>query len=241
MVANDGLNFATLLASSVHDMKNNVGMMIHQLTQLSEKLSEDIGEVKELDVIGIEANQLNQSLIQLLAIYKLEQNLYSVPSQEVFLDEFCEDFQAAHQAMLSAFGVELIIDCEDGEQEWVFDADLLQSVLSTLLCNVFQLKQKNDDVGVVKLCTSVQTIDQQQYLKVSLDDDGPGFDSEHWGRFVPEQKGVQFATGNSGLGLYFSHLVAEHHHSDSVKGFLQLGESEKLGGASVSFFLPVLN
>lgn len=235
MAISERLDFATLLATSVHDMKNNVGLMIHQLAQLSEEL----GERSEFDAIGLQASQLNQSLIQLLAIYKLEKNLYASSADDVFLDEFCEDFDVAHEAMLGALDIDLNIQLEDADLEWSFDRLLMQSVLATLLCNVLQLKQQSDKpISSVCLDISTQEIEQVTYLKVSLDDNGPGFDSEQWGRFMPQQKAVEFSTGSCGLGLYFSHLVALHHHVGSHQGFLQLGESESLGGASVSFYLP---
>ncbi len=119
------------------------------------------------------------------------------------------------------------------------DASLLQSVLATLLCNIMQLKQQGEEsVSSVKLVCSTQQIDAVTFLKISLEDDGPGLDSELWGRYAPQQSAVQFDSGNSGLGLYFSHLVAEHHCVEGVNGFLQLGESHTLGGASISLFIP---
>lgn len=230
----DNLDFSTLLACSVHDMKNNVGLMINQLAQLQEQL----GERTELDVLGMQASQLNQSLIQLLAVYKLEQNLYLPPTEEVYLDELCEDFQASHHAMLEALDIELVTDCEM-DIPWTLDEALLQSVLATLVSNILQLKQQQPDtVSAIILRTTTQEVEGQCYLKISIDDDGPGFDSELWGHFEPKLTGVKFTSGNSGLGLYFSHLVARHHQQNGQQGFLQLGESEALGGASVSFYLP---
>lgn len=228
------LDFSTLLASSVHDMKNTVGMMIVQLSQLQS----GVGEREELEVLGMQASQLNQSLIQLLALYKLEQQLYLPPSEEVYLDEFCEDFAAHHQSMLEALQLKLSVD-NDVDTEWTLDPALIQSALATLVTNILQLKQQRQlPVSCVKLRVDTAAVAQASWLRISLEDDGPGFAPERWGHFQPQRSGIEFSTGSSGLGLYFSHLTATHHRQGEHLGFIELGQSETLGGARVSFYIP---
>ena len=234
MASKPALQFSTLLASSVHDMKNTVGLMISQL----ESLQAQVGERAELDVLGLQVNQLNNSLMQLLAVYKLEQQLYPAPLEDFYLDEFCEDVLAAHQPLLEAMGLHLQADYPR-DTSWTLDTGLLMAVVSTLFTNVMQLAQQQDaEVSELLLSVEPLTWDGMPYLRISVEDNGPGFADDRCGIFEPRQAAVEFTTGSSGLGLYFSYLVACHHQHEQHRGFLELGQSTALGGARVSLYLP---
>ena len=54
----------------------------------------------------------------------------------------------------------------------------------------------------------------------------------------PADSPVSFLTGSTGLGLYFSSLVAGAHTRDGRKGYVCTANGGKWGGSVFSLFLP---
>ena len=67
------LDFSFVLASSVHDMKNSLGMLLNTLSNVIATYPPSSPEqAKSYAVLEYEAARINSELIQLLSIYRLE-------------------------------------------------------------------------------------------------------------------------------------------------------------------------
>ena len=68
--------FSIILASTVHDMKNSLGMMSKTLESVLTDLPEEIRNQsnKQYAVLQYEHSRVNNLLMQLLAIYKIDNN-----------------------------------------------------------------------------------------------------------------------------------------------------------------------
>ncbi|MFO7704072.1 MAG: sensor histidine kinase, partial [Halopseudomonas sp.] len=59
----DGLDFSTVIASTVHDMKNSLGMLMQAYQQWSADLPADLANHRERGVIEYESLRLNGMLV----------------------------------------------------------------------------------------------------------------------------------------------------------------------------------
>ena len=69
---NDNTNmFDTLLASTVHDMKNSLSLLMNDLEVMGSKLERSDENRQTVSSLRYEASRINISLMELLALYKL--------------------------------------------------------------------------------------------------------------------------------------------------------------------------
>ncbi len=82
------LDFSTVIASTVHDMKNSLAMLMRAHSQWLANLPGPSRQSAEQGVIEFEFAHLNGMLVQLLGLYKLGVN--QMPLQPAYheLDDF---------------------------------------------------------------------------------------------------------------------------------------------------------
>src|SRR3954471_12288506 len=67
------VSFSFVLASSVHDMKNSLGMLINTLADVMSKYPPQNQEhAKSYSILEYEAARINSELVQLLSLYRLD-------------------------------------------------------------------------------------------------------------------------------------------------------------------------
>ena len=225
MTDDSKLDFSTLLASSVHDMKNSIGLLMHQITQLQSQ-----AEDQQLDLgqLQFEATRLNNYLIQLLTLYKFEQDQLALQLDEHYLDEFVEDLVLMNQPILQPWGISI-------EQQvptdlcWNFDRQLLVGLLSNIFTNVIRYANSRVLINLRK---------DQGMLRIQIEDDGPGYPKKMLGELTQGSMGVDFVSGSTGLGLYFSVQVAALHQRAGHHGRVVLSNGSSLGGGCFELILP---
>ena len=73
IVEHPEIDFATVLASAVHDMKNSLCMLLQSMESLQQSLAPESNSAsQELARIHYEATRLNTNLLQLLSLYRIE-------------------------------------------------------------------------------------------------------------------------------------------------------------------------
>jgi len=225
MVHSSQLDFSTLLASTVHDMKNSIGLLMHQITQLQSQVDEqgvDLGQLQ------FEATRLNNYLIQLLTLYKFEQEQLAVQVDEHYLDEFVEDLVLINQPILQPWGIQ-IEQHVAADLCWNFDRQLLSGVLSNIFTNV---------IRYAKSRVLIDFSEDQGMLRIRIEDDGLGYPKKMLGELSERPMGVDFVSGSTGLGLYFSVQVAALHQRDELRGRVLLSNGGELGGGCFELILP---
>ncbi|WP_421861789.1 sensor histidine kinase [Motiliproteus sp.] len=225
-MSNDAkLDFATLLASSVHDMKNSIALMMHQINQLPPQTDDSGVDVGRLQ---LEANRLNNSLIQLMMLYKVENQQYQSLFDEHYLDEFIEDVVLMNQPTLEPWGI-AIEQQVDPDLCWTFDKNLVVGVLGNIVTNVIRYARSK---------VLIQVRESDGFLSLAVEDDGPGYPDPMLGELEKRRMGVDFGSGSTGFGLYFSVLVAEHHRQGDRCGRVRLSNGGQLGGGCFELILP---
>lgn len=217
------------LASSVHDMKNSISVMIGVIKKfLAITPPEEAENYQEMANMLYETQRINGNLIQLLTLYKFSNDIYPFAMEQVDLNEFA-DAAASHVApLLNSKNIDLDIDIEEGCLG-EFDVDLITGVVVHAMNNAAHYTK-----DTIRLAAHM--VDDA--LEIRVEDNGRGFPQQMIEEGIAAMRGINFSTGSTGLGLYFSAAVAKMHHSKAEAGSIRLENGGKLGGGCFVMRLP---
>jgi len=220
--------FETLLASTVHDMKNSLSLLLSQLDEISEKLDGETETRRSVSGLRYQASRINVSLMELLSLYKLEKEQIGVHVSDVFVADFIEDCIAVHSQLAAHQDIELSMNCDD-ELMWLFDSDLVGIALNNVIGNCLRYTQSR---------VSVSASIQEGRLTIQVDDDGRGYPDAMIDHLEQVAGDINVNTGSTGLGLYFAHTIAQRHRRQGKQGDIKLSNNGTLGGGSFVISLP---
>ncbi len=222
--------FATVLASTIHDMKNSLGLMLQSLEALLDELpDENLEQQDRGTILRYEAARINTSLVQLLALYQLDNNLLAVHLNDNVVIEILEDQIAHHRLLLDAKKIDLKLSCDE-EMMWVFDPNLVGGAINNILNNTVRYA-----AGRISITASAQP---DGGLLIEINDDGSGYPEKMLARSREDSGVLNFATGNTGLGLFFSEQVARLHQRGGVTGRSRIRNGGDLGGGLFQLWIP---
>jgi len=220
--------FETILASSVHDMKNSLSLLLNQLEQIALKLEQDEESRNSISSLRYETSRINLSMMQLLSLYKFDHNQLSIRRCEVEVQEFLEDCIAAHQQLADMKSINLEMQCSD-ELIAFFDPDLIGIAINNVIGN--SIRYTTDKVIISAKAT-------EKGLLIEILDNGQGYPVmmvENPENYI---KRVNKSTGSTGLGLFFATIVSKKHQKNGRDGYIQLDNNSKLGGGRFQLFVP---
>ena len=229
----DNADFSLILASSVHDMKNSLGMLLHSLEELCEKLPEDSENNLGISTIRYETERVNNDLIQLLGVYRLQKKMLSAHLDEHYMDDIFAEQQAQYKNVLGARSVKLSQDIASATS-WYFDRELASGILNNAINNASRYTKTE----IIVAARAIE-ISGHPYIEISVHDDGRGY-PESILKLEPSdiQNNLNFKTGSTSLGLYFASQVAALHHQGDKVGYITLENGGKLGGGVFNLYLP---
>jgi K+-sensing histidine kinase KdpD len=212
--------FSTVLASTVHDMKNALSVILSSLADITDKLKEVDPENSKVSVLRYETSRVNGLLVQLLALYKSEQQQLPLNINYHNVYDFLEEQVLSYDDLLTSKNITVSLDVDE-ELDWAFDSDLMATVISNIISNHICYTD-----SFIALSASI--IDDM--LDIAISDDGPGYPE----LMITNQHdiilGINQSTGSTGLGLYFSGQVASMHQNDNKIGNICLANSANSGG-----------
>ncbi len=223
------LDFSVAFGSAVHDVKNSVGLLLSSLDEfMTANPPQTEEENRRAVVLNYEASRINNDMMHLLSIYRLEnQRLFSA-IEEGLVNDFIEDELLAHETLLTMKQVEVEVDC-DPDLCWYFDSMLLKSVFNNVFVNTIRYTKS-------KMRIAVELVNG--YLRITIEDDGNGFPKElckEPGEYLTR---INFNTGSTGLGLYFSAKVAEMHRNNDRVGYIEVDNDSTMAGGAFRIYLP---
>lgn len=227
--ANPALDFSTVIASTVHDMKNSLALLIQAHSQWLARLPDPAQHSPEQGVIEYEFAHLNGMLVQLLGLYKLGVNQLPVQPAYHDLDDFLEAQLASHQEVFASRGILATYEVDPLCPLGFFDRELVASVLANIINNAIRYARES-------LLISVS--DEGGQLVLTINDDGDGYPAEmieFQADYVP---GINYSSSSTGLGLYFAGRIAALHQRNGVGGSTRLSNGGPLGGGVFSLYLP---
>ena len=223
------IDFASVLASTVHDMKNSLCMLI-QSTELIQQESVQLSDSArdELARLNYEANRLNSNLLQLLSLYRLERNQLPVQIDEHYLSDIIEEVLLKNQFFSEQRKLEIAVQ-QPEELCWFFDYDLIVNLLNDAVANALRYCSKQ-----ILIC--VKQTDTQ--LQIEVQDDGPGFPDFMLNTEAIDMNTPDLANNHTGLGIFFAKLIAGAHMNKGEVGMLVLENGGQLGGGVFRLILP---
>ncbi|NVJ60033.1 MAG: HAMP domain-containing histidine kinase [Gammaproteobacteria bacterium] len=224
----ESLDFASVIASAVHDMKNSLAILMTAISALEKKYpASDSEDKKQQAVLQYESSRLNSALVQLLGLYKIEQKQLPINLNYYNLFEFLSDQAAQYEPLAKSKDITIDIDAED-DLDGCFDIDLISSVINNVLGNAIRYTKS-------KILLSAYFDDA---LVIEIADDGTGYPQnmiEQQHNFI---KSIDYSTGSTGLGLYFAAKIAKIHQNDTENGNIELANGGQLNGGIFRIRLP---
>ena len=226
---NRSIDFSTVLAASVHDMKNSLCLLIQSIETLSLKFSEEQREeAQELAQIQYEASRLNSNLLQMLALYRARQDALPISIEEWYLDDLIDDLLAKNDMYIKNKQLEINIDIEH-DLAWYFDNDLVSNLLNDIFVNAMRYCKKQ-----IHICAK----ETNDGLEIAINDDGQGYPQDMLVSSNTVPKEIDLTTSRTGLGIYFAELIASSHQQDGKVGHISLENGGSLNGSVFRLVLP---
>lgn len=226
---NQYIDFSTVLASAVHDMKNSLCLLMQSLDNLTEAIPvADTKGQDQLATVHYEAARLNTGLMQMLSMYRAEKSQLPLNIDECYIEDLFDELQAANQSYIRTKNIELTIKL-DRDLAWYFDADIIYLLVNDMLINA--MRYGNQQI-------ILSAYEESGYLLIQIEDDGPGYPANMLEINQPQLKYFNVKQGRTGLGIYFARIIAEAHSSDHGLGSIQLTNGGTLGGSVFQLKLP---
>ena len=226
------LDFSDILASTVHDTKNSLGLLYNTLeTMINQCQASGCTAQNDLFMLQYEIRRLNHNFIRLLALYKTQKKAFSVNIDYQDVYDCLEEAILENEPLLSSRGIDIELDCPPA-LFWTFDKALVMDILDNTLNNAYRYTKD-------KLHMSAS--EENGYLVIRLEDNGSGYpasllmDGKELYTLDPH---ISFLTGSTGLGLYFSMLIAGSHIREGRTGFIKTANGGFYGGGVFSLYLP---
>lgn len=220
------MDISTILASAIHESKNQVGTILYQLQTLKDTLQESNINSSKITTIEESLKKLNDEWVEYLYLYRLATDGYELHVDTFLLDEFLDDQVFALLPSANARNLSLSHQC-DNKLTGVFDERLMTAVVGTAVYNALRF---------AKNAIQINAKIEDGFLVIGIDDDGAGFTDK--GTEESEPIIENYGVVGTGLGLYFAELSASAHSCNNKTGHIRKEVSTELGGARLAIYLP---
>lgn len=223
-----GLDFSTVIASAVHDMKNSLALLKQAMAGLCERLPLEEANSRERGIMEYEAARLSGMMMQMLGLYKLGQETLPLKPGFLEVEDFLFEQLARHDEIFLSRQIHGRCEVEPGLTGF-FDHDLVGTVIANVISNSIRYARES---------VLLRAWQEADFLVLAVADDGQGYPKamlEDQSNYV---RGISQATGSTGLGLYFSARIAELHERAGVHGYILLSNDSPLGGGEFRLYLP---
>lgn len=222
------IDFSIVLGASMHDMKNSLCMLLQSLETINETVEQTSKAKSEFAKVHYEIARVNSNLLQLLALYREHHQQLPLHIEEHFLDEIFEELISKNALYIENNHIEVALEVDE-DLSWYFDSDLVLNLLNDILINA--LKYTKDKI----LITAEE---RNSALVIEIHDNGMGYPENMLNKANEEMDLALLNQGKTGLGLYFAHLIASAHTSNTAQGEIKLNNDGRLGGSQFTLTLP---
>jgi K+-sensing histidine kinase KdpD len=219
--------FPAILASTVHDIKNSLGVLLELIRQLA--LRQQPGEAENFSQLEFEANRINHSLMQLLVVYKIGSNKFGLDIDEYAALELINEAKAQQDVMSKLKHVQVQVECAD-DLFCYCDYPNISNALGTILNNALRYTHSAIFISATKT--------SEGYVQFCIEDDGEGYPKHLLLADLDAHANLDWVQGNAGLGLFFVTVIASLHKNGDKAGFAKIDNLSRLGGARFCLFLP---
>lgn len=224
----DQLDFSTVLATSIHDMKNSLFMLLESIKGLD--LADNLTSQQHQSVAGLhyQTSRINNTLMQLLSLYRDEKKQLPVYIEENSVNDLVTEIVERHRLYLQSRHIDVVVNIENDLVAY-FDLDLITYLVGDIFINA--LRHTKDSV-IISVYRS------PAFLVISVEDNGSGYPQY---MLDVNQRGcstLNASKGAGGLGLIFAKKIAEQHTTDKYQGNISLENKANNGGSIFTLRLP---
>ncbi len=223
----NSIDFPAIMESSVHDIKNSLTTVRDLLMHIA--IKQQCSKSQDFIQLEFETNRMNNSLIQLLELYKIDSGRFSLDIDEHSVQDILQEAEAQLAPLLRLNKIRLTINCAEGLYCYC-DYNHICNALGSILNNA----QRYTNKQIV-----LSAYPEKEYIVFSIEDDGAGYPAQLLSiDFANDTTYANSISGNTGLGLYFVSTIAAIHNAKNSKGFIKIDNDKRLGGARFRLFLP---
>ena len=217
--------FNLLVASSVHDIKNSLSMLLHTLEDvILETPNQSDMLRRQFATLQGEAVRINNDLMYFLGLYRLQQKQLPIQIESVYVAEFLQEQIVNNTLLFEIRGLTLTLDCADALTGY-FDQALIAGILNNVLVNAARYADQAVIIRAGKVA---------EQLVIDVSDDGQGYPEKMLAQGNSygsnSERGIDFSTGSTNLGLHFAAQVAALHKRGDICGSIQLLNLPQGGG-----------
>lgn len=217
-----------LAASSVHDIKNSLSMLLQTLEEVIRSTPNQSDTLRrQFGVLQGEAARINNDLLYFLGLYRLQQNQLPLQIQPVYVAEFLQEQMLNNALLFEIRDLELTLDCDDALTAW-FDPALIAGVVNNVLVNAARYAGRT---------VALHARSERGGLLIEISDDGGGFPEKMLQQGGNRDRGIDFGSGSTNLGLHFAAEVAAMHRRGDCAGRIELSNRPE-GGGCFRLWLP---
>lgn len=228
MENNEKLDFSTILATSAHDMKNSLFMLLQSIENLDQDNNLNAAQHKAFADLHYQTSRINGSLMQLLALYRDEHKQLPIYIEEYSVAELLQEIIEKNRLYLNCRNVETFVEVDESLMGY-FDYDLISYLIGDIFVNALRHTKKQ---------ITLRAFFKDQYLNIQVEDDGPGYPSHMLAASEGSLSTFNANKGRSGLGLLFAKKIAAEHKTKQFQGHILLENKHQSGGSVFTLRLP---
>ncbi|MCU7834341.1 MAG: HAMP domain-containing histidine kinase [gamma proteobacterium symbiont of Taylorina sp.] len=219
-----------VLMSFIHDIKNSLLVSLSGLDSLYDAVDNLLPEQKNsFNQIQYELRRINNSLIQLLSLYKMETQLFSIQADQYNCYDFLDELIISNKPLNKQTSFSFKLDC-DQDIEWFFDRDLIATIINSTINN--SIRYTHSEIILTA------KINDNNFLEICIEDDGDGFPEKMFTHPENLETVINMKSGSTGLGLYFAEKIANIHQNGEKEGTIFIDNQSQIGGGRFTLFLP---
>jgi K+-sensing histidine kinase KdpD len=222
------IDFSSVLALTVHDMKNSLCMLLQSIDTMAQDKNQNPQTAEELAKIHYEASRLNTNLLQMLSLYRVEKDQLPLMIEEHYIEDLVEELIEKNLLYIDNKAIKVETNLEENIM-WYFDDGLVGNLLNDIFVNA--LRYTKDTITI-----SAKVIDE--HLQINICDNGKGY-PEHMlcDNELPMQD-FDIDNNRTGLGLFFAKMIAKAHTNKDKAGYIKLSNDKQFGGSVFTLVLP---
>lgn len=223
------IDFSSVLAAAVHDMKNSLFLLIQSIESLRDSLpKENTGAREQVANVHYEASRLNTNLVQILSLYRSELESIPISADECFIADLLEDVVGSNRFYIEQKNITMNVNVHS-DISWYLDSELFYLLLNDVIVNALKYGAS---------CIQVYADIINDYLVIKVEDDGNGYPDEMLNKSHATLDNFELSQGRTGLGLFFAKLIADAHSHNEKVGVISLSNGGSLGGSVFEVKIP---
>jgi two-component system phosphate regulon sensor histidine kinase PhoR len=219
--------FVDFVANASHEIRTPLTSLVGFIETLKTSAKDDPqASEKFLGIMEEQADRMSRLVEDLLSLSKIERNVHTAPTEQVNMEEVCQN-AIAHLAWIAEDRkLTLHYEAKGTIPSIIGDMSQLMQVCANLLSNAIKYSNEGQNIYITLRCTKKIPFDAKlgdgvkEALCLCVQDEGEGIAAEHLSRLTERFYRVDTARsrkeGGTGLGLAIVKHILNRHRSGLV-------------------------